>query len=230
MARILIVDDDDELCMLMKAFFTKEGFEVITISNPEKDIKLLSKYNPSVILLDILMPEEDGLSICQRIRSQSHAPIILISAKGSESDKVLGLGLGADDYIQKPFSMNEIVARVKALIRRSSYVAAAPTEDQGGLIEKGKFTVDTKSYTVWYQGTELSLTMKEYKLLLFFIMNENQVFERETLYERIWGYDSTGDSRTVMVHIRKLRKKIESDPNNPTHILTVWGIGYKFIG
>lgn len=227
--RILIIDDDKEICMLLQDFLTQEGFEVSTLSNPEDSFRFFQKYDPDLIILDILMPRENGISVCQKIRQHSRAPIILASAKGSESDKVLGLGMGADDYIQKPFGLHELVARVRAQLRRSRYadekVSGSPPSS---ILEKGDFLVDTKACTFFYQNKPLRLTTKEYRLLLFFFKHEHQVFDRETLYEEVWGYDSAGDSRTVMVHIRKLRRKIEKDPNAPRHILTVWGMGYKF--
>lgn len=229
MDRILIIDDDKEICMLLKDFLIKEGFEVCTLSDPVESFAFFQKCEPDLIILDILMPREDGLSVCQKIRTQSHAPIILASAKGSESDKVLGLGMGADDYIQKPFGLHELTARVKALLRRSRYGREQDGNEDAGCIQKGDFSVDTKAYAIAYRGEPLTLTMKEYRLLLFFILHENHVFDREALYENIWGYDAAGDSRTVMVHIRKLRRKIEDDPDNPRHLLTVWGMGYKFV-
>lgn len=227
--RILIIDDDKEICMLLQDFLTREGFEVFTLSDPEESFRLFQQYEPDLIILDILMPREDGLSVCQKIRQHSHAPIILASAKGSESDKVLGLGIGADDYIQKPFGLHELTARVRAQLRRSRYAGEKPLgASSKSVLEKGGFVADTKACTIAYEGELLHLTMKEYKLLLFFLQHEHQVFDRETLYEEVWGYDSAGDSRTVMVHIRKLRRKIEKFPDNPRHILTVWGMGYKF--
>ncbi|MFT9057358.1 MAG: response regulator transcription factor [Ethanoligenens sp.] len=229
MDRILIIDDDTEICMLLKDFLIKEGFDAYTLSNPEESFAFFKKCEPDLIILDILMPREDGLSVCQKIRAQSHAPIILASAKGSESDKVLGLGMGADDYIQKPFGLHELAARVKALLRRSRYIQAPTQGEETGCVQKGNFSVDTNAYVIAYKGEPLTLTMKEYRLLLFFIQHEKHVFDRETLYENIWGYDAAGDSRTVMVHIRKLRRKIEDDPDNPRHLLTIWGMGYKFV-
>lgn len=228
MEKILLIDDDKEICMLVKDFLNTEGYDVRALHAPQESMGVVEAYRPDLIVLDILMPEENGLSVCQKIRRASLTPIILASAKGSESDKVLGLGIGADDYLQKPYGMNELVARIKALLRRARY-AQEVDERVDEMVRRGDFTADTKAYTVEYRGACLPLTMKEYKLLVFLMTHENQVLDKEYLYENIWGYGSAGDIRTVMVHIRKLRCKIEDDPDHPRHILTVWGMGYKFI-
>lgn len=229
MARILVIDDDKELCALIKNCLEKEGFDVFVLSMPEMGMELFRQCAPDLVVLDILMPGEDSLLICQRIRQQLHAPILLVSAKGGEADKVLGLGLGAADYLVKPFRMHELVAHVNALLRRSRYTAMLATEADNAIFQKGNFMVDPKAYRIWQGGVPLSLTGKEYQLLLYFLQHINQVIGREVLYKEIWEYDSAGDNRTLMVHIRKLRQKIEEEPDRPRYVQTVWGIGYKFV-
>lgn len=226
--KILVIDDETEMVELIKKYLKREGFHVITGHTAHEAILLAKNEKPDLIILDIILPEMDGLEICQILRRESFIPILLISAKGDDADKVLGLGLGADDYLTKPFSLNELIARVKAHIRRYDYNKKATPETKQVSITGGPLEIDTKSREVHLEGKPVYLTSKEFELLSFMVLNANQVFNRETLYEKIWGYDSTGDSRTVMVHIRRLREKIENDPDKPRYLKTIWGTGYKF--
>ncbi|AGL02327.1 response regulator transcription factor [Desulfoscipio gibsoniae] len=226
--RILIIDDEPEMVELIEKYLKREGFQVITGNTGREAIRLAKSQKPDLIILDLIMPEMDGLEACQVLRRDSLTPILLISAKGDDTDKVLGLGLGADDYLTKPFSLNELVARVKAHLRRCDYAKKAAPDTGLDFIACGSLEINTRSHEVHMGGKPVILTSKEFELLYYMVQNANQVFNRETLYEKIWGYDSSGDSRTVMVHIRRLREKIEEDPNKPRYLKTIWGTGYKF--
>ncbi len=227
---ILIIDDDLEVQSIIKSYLVREGFSVICASFVKDGIAMFHEQKVDLAIIDIFLPDGNGLDVCNRLRSVSQTPIILISAKGDESDKVLGLGLGADDFLTKPFSINELVARVKAQIRRNEYIAQSINQKKplGGTLIVGSLMIDTESRTAFCYDKPLSLTAKEFDLLTLLAKNENRVFDKESLYDAIWGYDPNGDTRTVMVHIRRLRLKIETDPNNPKMLVTVWGVGYKF--
>ena len=230
MKKILVIDDDLEVQAILRTYLEREGFEVFCSSCSESGLVLMRNRQPDLIILDIFLPDSNGLETCNKIRLEIKTPIILISAKGDESDKVLGLGLGADDFLTKPFSFNELVARVKAQIRRNEFVREyVPSSDEKReVIVKGPLLIDMEARTVYLREVLLTLTAKEFDLLAFFAENENRVFSKDTIYESIWGYDSGGDSRTIAVHIRRLREKIEINPNEPKMILNVWGVGYKF--
>lgn len=230
MKNILIIDDDLEVQSIIKTYLVREGFSVFCASLVNDGVALFHAQKIDLIIIDIFLPDGNGLELCNRLRSASQAPIILISAKGDESDKVLGLGLGADDFLTKPFGINELVARVKAQIRRNDYITKTINQKKPpvGPVVAGPLMIDTESRTAFCCDKPLSLTAKEFDLLTLLVKNENRVFDKEALYDAIWGYDPNGDSRTVMVHIRRLRTKIEADPNNPKMLVTVWGVGYKF--
>lgn len=227
--RILVVDDEREVVSLIEKYLLREGYAVRTAGTAERALQLIRQEKYDLIILDVILPGSNGLDICRQLRQDSMVPILLISAKADDADKVLGLGLGADDYITKPFSLNELVARVKAHIRRYDHQNEIRdiTGANGPLI-CGPLEISGRSRVVRLNGRPVSLTGKEFDLLSFLCTNSDQVFSREYLYERIWGHDAAGDSRTVMVHISRLREKIEADPANPRHLLTVWGAGYKF--
>jgi DNA-binding response OmpR family regulator len=227
---ILIIDDDKEVQSIIKSYLLREGFSVFCATLVKDGVELFHAQKIDLVIIDIFLTDGNGLDLCNRLRSVSQTPIILISAKGDESDKVLGLGLGADDFLTKPFSINELVARVKAQIRRSEYIEQTINRQSpsSGTLFAGPLMIDTASRTAFCYDKPLSLTAKEFDLLTLLVKNENRVFDKEQLYESIWGYDLSGDSRTVMVHIRRLRLKIEVDPNNPKMLVTVWGVGYKF--
>jgi DNA-binding response OmpR family regulator len=227
--RILVVDDEREVISLIEKYLLREGYAVRTAVNAEKALQLMRQEKYDLIILDVILPGANGLDICRQLRRDSMVPILLISAKADDADKVLGLGLGADDYITKPFSLNELVARVKAHIRRYDHQSEArETAGADGPIICGPLEISGRSRVVRLNGRPISLTGKEFDLLSFLCINAEQVFSREYLYERIWGHDAAGDSRTIMVHISRLREKIEADPARPHHLLTVWGAGYKF--
>ncbi|MDD6401223.1 MAG: response regulator transcription factor [Lachnospiraceae bacterium] len=229
--RILIVDDDENIAELISLYLEKECF-VTEIAGTGKDaLALVESFNPNLILLDIMLPDMDGYEICSEIRRTNHIPIIMLSAKGETFDKVLGLKLGADDYIVKPFDSNELVARIHALLRRSTYAPeksdiASATEHQGDFVEYEDLLINITNYTVTFEGEQLEMPPKELELLYFLASRPNQVFTREQLLDKLWDYDYIGDSRTVDVHVKRLREKLNSNHN--WSIATVWGKGYKF--
>lgn len=227
--RILIVDDDENIAELISLYLIKECFDTEIVLNGEDALKVFKTYQPHLILLDIMLPGMDGYDVCREIRKDSNVPIIMLSAKGEVFDKVLGLKIGADDYMVKPFDSNELVARVQAILRRvsqSDVKLSVPEETQGDVVNYDGLTVNLTSYTVIYNGNQVDMPPKEMELLYFLAKSPNQVFTREQLLDKIWGYDYIGDTRTVDVHVKRVREKIKDGSN--WSIATVWGIGYKF--
>lgn len=232
--KILIVDDDENIAELISLYLNKECFDTETVGDGEAALKLFPVYKPDLVLLDLMLPGMDGYEVCQNLRRESNVPIIMLSAKGEVFDKVLGLKLGADDYIQKPFDTNEMVARVRAVLRRTSTPSPSQTEiletpDQvhtGSFVELPDLIVNISNYTVMYMGKELDMPPKELELLYFLASKPNQVFTREQLLNQLWGFEFMGDTRTVDVHIKRLREKLSGKHN--WSIATVWRIGYKF--
>lgn len=224
MSRILIVEDELDLANIIKDYLEKELYEVEICSQGDEAIEIFDKFKPSLVILDLMLPGMNGYEICQNIRKKSTIPILILSAKIDEFDKVKGLDLGADDYITKPFRPRELLARVNAQLRRSQVFNKENLE----IIEIENIRIYTKEYKVEKDGRDLDLSRNEFELLIFLSKNPRQVFSREQLYERIWGFDSYGDLNTVTVTINRLRQKIEDNPKNPKYILTVWGVGYKF--
>lgn len=222
--KILIVDDDNNIAELIFLYLTKECFECMIVNDGEAALSAFSSFQPNLILLDLMLPGIDGYQVCREIRQKSNVPIIMLSAKGEVFDKVLGLELGADDYIIKPFDSKELVARAKAVLRRFQ-PAAAPAAT-GKFAEYQDLTVNLTNYSVIYKGQKVDMPPKELELLYFLASSPNQVFTREQLLDHIWGYEYIGDTRTVDVHIKRLREKIRDHAN--WSISTVWGIGYKF--
>ena len=224
MSRILIVEDELDLANIIKDYLVKELYEVEICTEGDKAIEIFDKFKPSLVILDLMLPGMNGYEICKNIRIKSTIPILILSAKIDEFDKVKGLNLGADDYITKPFRPRELLARVNAQLRRSQVFNKENLE----IIDIENIRVYTKEYKVEKNGRDLDLSRNEFELLVFLSKNPRQVFSREQLYERIWGFDSYGDLNTVTVTINRLRQKIEDNPKNPKYILTVWGVGYKF--
>jgi len=225
--RILVIDDEIEIVELVRDYLEREGFGVITAGDGQTALATARREKPDLILLDIMLPKIDGFEVCRQLRGEMVAPIILLSAKGQEVDKILGLGLGADDYVTKPFSPGELVARVKAHLRRSTLLNKGHEET---ILCFGDLTIDTQGYRVTRRGQEVTLATREFELLRFLALHPNQVFTRERLFEKVWGYDYIGDASTVTVHIRRLREKLEEDPRYPRYLKTIWGVGYKFEG
>ena len=223
--KILIVDDDNNIAELISLYLTKECFETKIVNDGELALKEFQTFRPNLILLDLMLPGIDGYQVCREIRHTSDVPIIMLSAKGETFDKVLGLELGADDYIIKPFDSKELVARVRAVLRRFQPKPAAIPSDEK-CASYPDLTVNLTNYSVTYMGKQVDMPPKELELLYFLASSPNQVFTREQLLDHIWGYEYIGDTRTVDVHIKRLREKIKDHPR--WSLSTVWGIGYKF--
>lgn len=227
--RILIAEDEAELAEIVRDYLLAEGFEVRLAPDGQEAWKVFQEFQPQLLILDIMLPRIDGMEICRRVRAQSSVPILMFSSRSSDLDKILGLGLGADDYMTKPFSPMELVARVKAQLRRYIHMSA-PVPAPSGVLTFGELTIDDKAYAVTVGGREAVLAAKEFELLSYMAHHPFQVFTREQLFNQIWGFDEYGDINTVTVHIRKIREKIEKDPSDPVYVKTVWGVGYKFDG
>ena len=223
--KILIVDDDNNIAELISLYLTKECFETMIVNDGESALTAVDSFEPNLMLLDLMLPGIDGYQVCREIRKDSDIPIIMLSAKGETFDKVLGLELGADDYMIKPFDSKELVARVKAVLRRYQ-PQAAPVSDKTGSVEYPDLSINISNYSVIYYGKSIDMPPKELELLYFLASSPNQVFTREQLLDNIWGYEYVGDTRTVDVHIKRVREKIHD--HEKWSISTVWGIGYKF--
>lgn len=222
--KVLIVDDEKTLVKALKFNLEKEGFRVEEAYNGEEALEKVFDLNPDIVVLDLMLPGQDGFEVCRQIRKKQEIPIIMLTARGDDIDKVLGLELGADDYLTKPFNPRELVARIKAILRRSG----AREEGMRKHIQIGDLQIDLLQHRVRAGNKEIDLTSKEFALLSFLASNTGRVYSREQLLAQVWGYNYYGDARTVDVHIRHLREKIEEDPGNPELIITVWGTGYKF--
>ncbi|MCQ2507504.1 MAG: response regulator transcription factor [Dorea sp.] len=226
--KILIVDDDENIAEIISLYLMKECFDTKIVHNGEQAVLQFDLYQPNLILLDLMLPGMDGYQVCREIRTRSNVPIIMLSAKGEVFDRVLGLELGADDYIMKPFDSKEMVARVKAVLRRYQPAPAAETTTKasGKFVQYPGIEINLTNYTVTVDGSQIDMPPKELELLYFLASSPNQVFTREQLLDQIWGYEYIGDTRTVDVHIKRIREKIKSA--HGWGLATVWGIGYKF--
>lgn len=220
--KVLVIDDDVNICELIRLYLEKEGYEVLPVYSGTKAISAFTDFTPNIVILDIMLPGADGWQVCREIRKISNIPIIMLTAKGETFDKVLGLELGADDYIVKPFDPKELIARVKAVLRRYDRKDIDARE-----VVYPNLVVNRSNYTIKVNGKDLELPPKELELLFFLASNPNKVFTREQLLEHVWGFDFYGDSRTVDVHVKRLREKIDV-PNQTWRLKTVWGVGYKF--
>lgn len=226
-AKILVVDDEASILKSIQYALEKENYQVLTASDGHTAVEIAKRDKPNLVVLDLMLPGQDGYEACRQIRAELPVPIILLSAKTEEIDKVVGLEIGADEYVTKPFSLRELQARIKALLRLVQRHQEVK-EEQPDTIEIGDLLIDLTRHEVTLGGKVLSLTLKEYELLKLLAMNANKVLSREYLIEQVWGYDFTGEGRTVDVHIHWLREKIERDPNRPMRIQTVRGVGYRF--
>lgn len=224
--KILIVDDDNNIAELISLYLTKECFETMIVNDGESVLPALDTFRPNLILLDLMLPGIDGYQVCREVRAKSSIPIIMLSAKGEIFDKVLGLELGADDYMEKPFDSKELVARVKAVLRRYKVVPTPAENTDIKCVEYPDLTINQTNYSVVYMGNSVEMPPKELELLYFLASSPNHVFTREQLLDQIWGYEYVGDTRTVDVHIKRLREKIKDHAS--WKIATIWGIGYKF--
>lgn len=224
--KILIIEDEKDISRILKDYISMNRYEAVVAENGMDGLQLSQTWEPDFIVLDIMLPDMDGIDLCRQIRETNQVPILILSARGSDTDKVLGLGFGADDYMTKPFSLSELVARINAHLRRvGSLVHSAKNDDR---IHFGNVIIDKKSYSIKVEGQEVSLSAKEFELLFYLAKHKNQVFSKSQLLDAIWGFEAYGDENTITVYIRRIREKIEASPSNPTYIKTVWGIGYKF--
>ncbi len=224
--KVLIVDDDNNIAELISLYFTKECFETMIVNDGESVMDAVTSFEPNLILLDLMLPGMDGYQVCREVRAKYSLPIIMLSAKGEVFDKVLGLELGADDYIEKPFDSKELVARAKAVLRRYKPAATVTEAPNDKCVEYTDLIINLTNYSVRYMGNVVEMPPKELELLYFLAASPNHVFTREQLLDQIWGYEYIGDTRTVDVHIKRLREKIKDHAN--WKISTIWGIGYKF--
>ena len=222
---ILIVDDDKNICEILRLYLQKEGYSPIVAYNGEEALEKFRATSPALIILDLMLPIVDGIEVCKEVRKVSRTPIIMLTAKGETFDKVLGLELGADDYVVKPFEPKELIARVKAVLRRAADVQSADSSE----IEFNGLRISQSNYEVYLDSVRIEMPPKEFELLYFLASNKNKVFTRDKLLDEVWGYEFFGDSRTVDVHIKRVREKIENeDESRSWSIKTVWGVGYKF--
>lgn len=222
--KILIVDDDENICELLRLYLEKDGFETAVVNDGEAAVQYVTRYSPDLILLDIMLPKLDGWQVCREIRKTSSVPIIMLTAKGETFDKILGLELGADDYISKPFDTKEVIARIKAVLRRSNET------DKSGEIKEVRFDklkINLTNYELTVDGKTIDTPPKELELIYHLASNPNRVYTRDQLLDEVWGFDYYGDSRTVDVHVKRLREKLE-DVSEEWTLKTVWGVGYKF--
>ncbi len=224
--KILLVEDDTEISAMLKQFLMTEHYEIVTASDGEEACETFFSDAFDLVLLDLMIPKRNGMEVMGRIREFSTVPIIILSAKDTDSDKTLGLGLGADDYITKPFSVTEVLARIKAALRRTNQYDAGAIRQQP-VLTRGKLTMDVNTYSVKKDGKEIELTAKEFEILKLLLQNPKKVYTKEQIYSLVWNDAYLGDENAVNVHISRLRTKIEDNPREPGYIITVWGIGYK---
>jgi len=224
--QLLLVEDDRDLNHLVKEFLEKEGFNVTSVFDGQEAIKEISTTKYDLLILDIMIPIIDGLTVLKKLRSNSYIPVIILSAKDADTDKIIGLGLGADDYVTKPFNIDILLARIKAQLRRNSYMEEYKLDNKK-VFKHGKLHLNLENYKIYVDGQETNLTNKEFELLKLLMLHPNKVYTKSQIYQEVWREEYMQDESTVQVHIRRLRKKIEADPANPVYIKTIWGIGYK---
>ena len=224
--KVLIVDDEANICELIRLYVEKEGYSAIIATDGARAVEKFTEEKPDIVLLDIMLPVKDGWQVCREIRAVSDTPIIMLTAKGETFDKVLGLELGADDYIVKPFEPKELIARMKAVLRRAETRPAPQQESSGELVFDG-LRIGRETYEIYLDGKKIEMPPKEFELLYFLAKNKNKVYTRDQLLDEIWGYEFFGDSRTVDVHIKRLREKLDG-VSDKWELRTVWGVGYKF--
>ncbi|MBI9015068.1 MAG: response regulator transcription factor [Clostridiales bacterium] len=226
--KILVVEDEKEIADLIRDYLTASNYKVVIANDGEAGLALFESEKPQLAVLDIMLPKKDGFEVCRTIRSKSNIPILMLSAKKEDTDKIIGLGLGADDYITKPFSPRELIARVQSQLRR--FTELSTNQEKKEILAYNGLEIDSTAYTVSLDNEIIPFSVKEFEILHYLASNANQALSREKIFDEIWGYNEYGDINTVTVHIRKIREKIEKDPSRPTFIETVWGIGYKFKG
>nr|WP_154960805.1 response regulator transcription factor [Paenibacillus xylanexedens] len=224
--KVLIIEDEHDISRILRDYLMKNRYEAAVAATGEDGLQIMELLQPDYIILDIMLPDQDGIDVCREIRRRNNIPILILSARGSDTDKVLGLGFGADDYMSKPFSLSELLARINAHFRR--YDSLNTVQNHSHLLRFANLEIDKKAYKVTVNGNEVSLSAKEFQLLYYLANNKNQVFSKSQLLDAIWGFDAYGDENTVTVYISRLREKIEHDASHPTLLKTVWGVGYKF--
>ncbi len=225
--KMLIIEDEQDISRIIKDYLLKHGLEAAIARNGRDGLSMLEMLQPDFIILDLTLPDMDGIDLCRQIREHSSVPILILSARSSDTDKVLGLGFGADDYMTKPFSLSELLARINAYFRRYELMTATP-QPADHVLRFGALTIDRKAFQATVSGKKVAMSAKEFELLYHLASHSNQVFSKTQLLDAIWGYSSYGDENTITVYIRRIREKIEADPANPSYIRTVWGVGYKF--
>ena len=228
METILVVDDEPHIREVVDLYLRREGYTVVTAADGEEALRLYGQHRPDLVILDLMLPKLSGMEVCRRMQAERRVPLIMLTAKGAEEDRIIGLAVGADDYVPKPFSPRELVARVGAVLRRVRETAN-PQRD-GSLIRSGDLQIDPATRDVRLHGAPVPLTVREFDLLYYLATHPRQVFTRDQLMDAVWGYDFVADTSTVTVHIRRLREKIEPDPSQPRYIETVWGMGYRWGG
>ncbi|MEK3734156.1 response regulator transcription factor [Paenibacillus sp. FSL M8-0334] len=224
--KILIIEDEKDISRILADYLIKNNYEAAVAGNGQAGLTILDMLEPDYIILDIMLPDMDGVDLCRKIREKNNVPIMILSARGSDTDKVLGFGFGADDYMTKPFSITELLARINAYFRR--YESVSTVHQDPDILRFGHLEINKKAYIAAVNGAEVSLSAKEFELLYHLASHKNQVFSKSQLLDAVWGYDNYGDENTVTVYIRRLREKLEADPSNPVYLKTVWGVGYKF--
>ncbi|MGG3889387.1 response regulator transcription factor [Metabacillus fastidiosus] len=224
--KILIIEDEIDIARIVKDYLNINGYETAIAENGQDALNLIHTLNPEFIILDLTLPDIDGIELCRQIREEVDTPILILSARGSDTDKVLGLGYGADDYMTKPFSFTELVARINAHLRR--FESLEKKKEKDSILQFGTTVIDKSAYKVTVDSKAVSLSAKEFELLYFLAKYKNQVFTKTQLLDAVWGYTNYGDENTITVYVRRIREKFEIDPSNPKYLKTVWGVGYKF--
>ncbi len=227
-AKILIVEDEDSFVEALRVGLQREGFLIDIARDGSEALDRFDAFEPDLVLLDVMLPKVSGIDVCREIRTRSKVPIIMVTAKGEEIDTVVGLEVGADDYVTKPYRLRELVARMRSLLRRSNWSDESEALDEGLLLEVGDVRVDTDRHEVTVRGSSVDLPLKEFDLLTLLVENAGRVLTRDVLIDRVWGSDYVGDTKTLDVHIKRLRSKIETDPSSPERIVTIRGLGYKY--
>lgn len=227
MAKILVVDDEPNIREVVGLYLRQDGHAVVVAADGEEALRLYRQARPDLVVLDLMLPGLSGLEVCRRIQGERRVPLIMLTAKGEEEDRIVGLGVGADDYVVKPFSPRELVARVAAVLRRVNEASAGPAN--GEVLSFGELQINPNTRIVTVQGDPVTLTAREFDLLHHMASSPGRVFTRDRLMESVWGYTFAAETSTVTVHVRRLREKVEADPAHPCRLLTVWGVGYRFI-
>ena len=228
--KVLVIEDEENLLEALKHNLERDGYTALTASDGERGLSLAREHQPDLVILDIMLPQLDGLEVCRILRRESNMPIIMMTAKGEVVDRVVGLELGADDYITKPFSMRELMARLQAVLRRTRGQGQGGPSQANEVLTSGDLVVDLASHQVTLAGNELEMKPREFDLLALLVANKGRAFTRDQILERLWGQDYIGDTRTVDVHIRWIRQKLETEPGSPNRIVTIRGVGYRFQG